>query len=91
MRLIPVAELEQFLEEHAEIVSVEFSPRRRAGRRPSVPASIVERIERERAQGKSLGQIARDLTQAAVPTAHGGRRWWPSTVRAVLIRAVAKT
>jgi hypothetical protein len=29
----------------------------------------------------------RALNQDGVPTAHGGRQWWPSTVRAVLIRS----
>jgi hypothetical protein len=35
----------------------------------------------------SLGEIANGLTANGVPTAHGGRRWWPSTVRAVALRA----
>jgi hypothetical protein len=48
-RLIPVDELERFLDQNIE-----------SGR----PADRV-------------------------PTAHGGRRWWPSTVRAVLLRASA--
>lgn len=85
-RMIPVRELERFLEAHAEIASIEFAPRRRAGRRPSIPPQIRERIKREHARGRSLGQIARGLTQDGVATAHGGRRWWPSTVRNVLIR-----
>jgi hypothetical protein len=87
-RLIPVRELERFLEEHTEIASVEFSPRRRAGRHPSVPSQIVERILREHAQGKSLGQIARGLTHDRVATGHGSQRWWPSTVRSILVRTV---
>ena len=85
-RMIPVLELERFLKEHTEIALVEFSPRRRAGRRPLVPPQTVERIRREQAQGRSLGEIARGLTADGVPTAHGGRRWWPSTVRSILLR-----
>jgi Recombinase len=85
--LIPVRELERFLEEHSEIASVEFTPRRRADRQRSVPPQILERIQREHAQGKSLGAIARSLTADAFPTAHGGGRWWPSTVRSILLRA----
>lgn len=27
------------------------------------------------------------LSAEGVPTAHGGRQWWPSTVRAVLVRS----
>jgi hypothetical protein len=85
-RMIPVGELERFLEEHTEVASAEFSPRRPAGRRPSVPPTIAQRIEGEHRQGRSLGEIARMLTEEGVSTAHGGRRWWPSTVRSVLTR-----
>lgn len=89
-RMIPVRELERFLEEHTQVAAVEFSPRRRAGRRPSVPAQVVARIQRDHAERKSLAEIARGLTADGVPTAHGGRQWWPSTVRAVLSRDVPK-
>ncbi|MGH3023451.1 MAG: recombinase family protein [Gaiellaceae bacterium] len=85
-RMIPVRELERFLDEHTSIASVEFSPRRRAGRRPMVPPQTIERIRREQAQGRSLSEIARGLTADEVPTVHGGRRWWPSTVRSILLR-----
>jgi Recombinase len=85
-RMIPVRELERFLEEHTEIASVEFSPRRRPGRSRSTPQEVVERIRREAAEGKTLGEIARALTVDGIPTAHGGRRWWPSTVRSILVR-----
>lgn len=88
-RMIPVSELERFLVEHTQVASVEFSPRRRAGRRSSVPVQVVKRIQRDHAQGKSLAEIARGLTADGVATAHGGRQWWPSTVRAVLRRTVA--
>jgi hypothetical protein len=27
------------------------------------------------------------LTDEGVPTAHGGRQWWPSSVRAILLRS----
>jgi Recombinase len=46
----------------------------------------VQRIRAERAAGKSLGQIARELNASGTPTAHEGAQWWPSTVRAVLWR-----
>jgi len=87
VRLIPVGELKRFLAEHAQVVSVEFSPRRRAGRRSSLPREIVERIQREHAEGTSLAEIARSLTASGVPTSQGGRRWWPSTVRGILARS----
>jgi Methyltransferase domain/Recombinase len=84
-RLIPVAELERFLAERRE------EPRRqpratRSGRRPVLPPDVVARIRREHAQGVSLGEIARRLDRDEIPTGQGGRQWWPSTVRAVLLR-----
>ena len=45
---------------------------------------LVERIVRERRAGASLSAIADALTDEGVPTAHGGARWWPATVRKVL-------
>lgn len=86
-RLIPIRELERFLERHAEAASAEFLPRRRAGRHPSVAPAVVERIRHERHADKGLAEIARGLTADGVPTAHGGRRWWPSTVRSILLRS----
>ena len=84
-RLIPLAELERFLCEHLE------QPRGSreqgtAGRPPSLPRQVVDRIRLEYARGRRLSEIARALNQDSVPTAHGGRQWWPSTVRAVLVR-----
>jgi len=85
-RLIPGAELERFLHEHLEPPR-EPGERGAAGRPPSLPQSIVERIRLEYARGRGLAEIARALNEDEVPTAHGGRQWWPSTVRAVLVRS----
>jgi hypothetical protein len=41
----------------------------------------------EREQGGSLQAIADRLEAEGVPTVKGGRRWYPSTVRAVLVSA----
>src|SRR5438128_2716693 len=87
-RLIPVDELERFLRQHIGSGGP-AAPHRPAGRPPSLPESIVDRIRLEYAHGRSLGEIAEGLTADDVPTAHGGLRWWPSTVRAVLLRASA--
>jgi Recombinase len=88
-RLIPVDELERFIQEHIE--SGKSRPHRgTAGRPPLLPDAVVARIRLEYAQGRSLGEIARTLTDECVPTAHDGRQWWPSTVRAVLLRAVGQ-
>lgn len=85
-RLIPVAELERFLRQHLQSGRAAAAPRP-AGRPPSLPESVVDRVRLEYARGRSLGEIARALTADGVSTAHGGLRWWPSTVRAVLLRA----
>jgi hypothetical protein len=84
-RLIPAAELERFLREHLEPPR-EPAERGSAGRPPALPRSVVERIRLQYARGHGLAAIARALNNDGVPTAHGGRQWWPSTVRAVLIR-----
>jgi len=62
----------------------------RLGRPPTVERQVVERVCAERAQGLTLQAIADGLNADAAPTGHGGRRWWPSTVRAVLASAAAK-
>jgi hypothetical protein len=85
-RLIPVAELERFLHEHLEPPR-EPSERGAAGRPPSLARRVVERIRLEYARGRGLAEIARQLNEDGVPTAHGGRQWWPSTVRSVLVRS----
>jgi hypothetical protein len=85
-RLIPVDELKRFLRSHREAVRG-HPVRRSAGRRPTLPRLVVERIRLEYARGRGLSEIAHALTAEGVPTAHGGRRWWPSTVRAILVRS----
>lgn len=53
--------------------------------RPRVLADEVRaRIIAEHTAGRTLSAIARDLEADNVPTARGGARWWPSTVRAIV-------
>jgi Recombinase len=88
-RLIPAAELDRYLAERTEQLR---RPRRggtRSGRRSTLPTEVVARIRRERAQGSSLAEIAHRLNRDGIPTGQGGRQWWPSTVRVVLVRAAA--
>jgi hypothetical protein len=85
-RLIPLDELERFLREHLEPARG-HQPRRPAGRPQTLPRGVVERIRLEYARGRGLSEIAGALSVEGVPTAHGGQRWWPSTVRAVLVRS----
>lgn len=56
----------------------------RLGRPSSLPREIVARIVAERDAGASLRAIGQGLEADAVPTAQGGARWYPATVRAVL-------
>lgn len=62
---------------------------KRLGRPQSLPTSLIKRISRERERGHSYRAIAERLNTDQVPTAHGGRQWWPSTVRAVATSAQA--
>ena len=52
----------------------------RLGRPQVLPRQVVARIARERAAGRSLQAIADGLNAEGVATAHGGAKWWPSTV-----------
>jgi DNA invertase Pin-like site-specific DNA recombinase len=56
------------------------------GRPPTVPQSVVRRIQRLRARGLALRAIADELNRAEVPTAQGGKEWYAATVRHVLLR-----
>ena len=57
----------------------------RLGRPPSLPDEVRQRIAREREAGATLSAIAEALNRDGVATAQGGRQWWPSTVRGVLV------
>jgi Recombinase len=85
-RLIPADELERLLAERRRPPREHSRPSRPPGRPAALAPDVVKHIRAERAAGKSLAEIARDLTQSRTPTAHGGAQWWPSTVRAVLRR-----
>ena len=86
MRLIPVDELKRYVAEHTRAARAQLRPRRSPGRQPSVSLDIVARIRAESAGGSSLGQIARGLDRDGVQPSQGGSRWWPSTVRHILVR-----
>jgi hypothetical protein len=65
-------------------------PRRPLGRPSGISDDLARRILRERTAGASLGAIARALNADGVPTAQGGVRWYPSTVKNVTGRAEVK-
>jgi hypothetical protein len=83
--LIPVDELERLAAERRRVARPRLVPATR-GRPPAVAPEIVERILAMRAAGHSLARIAAELNTDGIPTAHGGARWWASTVRGVLLR-----
>jgi hypothetical protein len=84
-KLIPVDELERIAVERRRTARPRLEPATR-GRKPVVPPEITNRIRGERSAGLTLRQIAANLNAEGIPTAHGGVRWWPSTVRTVLQR-----
>lgn len=86
--LIPVDELERVAIERRRTAQPRLEPATR-GRKPAISPEIAEQIHHERSLGKSLRQIADDLNAERIPTAQGGERWWPSTVRGVLQRLTA--
>jgi DNA invertase Pin-like site-specific DNA recombinase len=58
----------------------------RLGRPPTMSEYVINRIKRERTAGKSLAAIANGLNADRIPTAQGGRRWYPTTIRYTLNR-----
>jgi DNA invertase Pin-like site-specific DNA recombinase len=69
-----------------EALAVKKASGVRLGRPPTLPPTVVRRIQRQRARGDSYRRIAADLNTSGVPTAQGGRQWYPATVRHVLLR-----
>jgi len=59
----------------------------RLGRPVMLAADVTDRIVTAHRAGAGWSAIARQLNADAVPTAHGGVRWYPSTVRAVVLGA----
>jgi Recombinase/Bacterial regulatory protein, Fis family len=88
-QLIPTDELERLLAEHRQPAKPRPAPATR-GRPQQIPDQVVERIQAAHTAGRSLGEIARELNANGIPTAQGGRQWWPSTVRVVLTRVRRK-
>lgn len=59
----------------------------RLGRPRAMSEEVRERIVRERAEGRTMAAIAESLNAEGVPTARGGAKWHPSTVKAALVSA----
>lgn len=62
----------------------------RLGRPPVLPMETVQLISQLRSEGWSYGRIASQLNGEGVPTAHGGKRWYPATVRRVTLGEAAQ-
>jgi DNA invertase Pin-like site-specific DNA recombinase len=58
----------------------------RLGRPATMSQYAIDRIRRERAAGNSLAAIANGLNADRIPTAQGGRRWYPATIHYTLSR-----
>jgi hypothetical protein len=86
-RLVPIDDLERFVAERRQKTRAERRQPARPGRKVGLSPEVVGRIRDEHSSGKSLGAIARGLNADRVKTSQGGRQWWPSTVRAVLVRS----
>jgi len=86
-RLVPIDELERYLAARRRHARAERRPPARPGRKPGLQPEVVARIRDQEGGGKSLSEIARKLNADGVPTSQGGVQWWPSTVRAVLVRS----
>jgi DNA invertase Pin-like site-specific DNA recombinase len=89
-----VAELERALisQRTREGLAVVRKRGKRLGRPVQLAQAVRERIVAERAEGGpegTLQAIADRLTAEGVPTAQGGVRWYPSTVRKVLLSVQA--
>jgi DNA invertase Pin-like site-specific DNA recombinase len=61
----------------------------RLGRPTVLGADVVARIVSAHEAGAGWSEIARQLNADAIPTAHGGTKWHPSTVRAVVLTNAA--
>lgn len=66
-----------------EALAVRRSQGVRLGRPPKVPERVVKRIVALRTEGMTYAAIAEQLNVAGEPTAQGGTRWYPATVRKI--------
>lgn len=63
----------------------------RLGRPPVLPVETVKMVADLRSQGWSYARVAEHFNASGVPTAHGGRCWYPATVRGVALGQTAQT
>jgi DNA invertase Pin-like site-specific DNA recombinase len=71
----------------------ELSVRRpppRVGRPSTLSVEVVDRIVAARKGGSTWAAIADELNEEGVPTAQGGKQWYPATVRHIANSAESK-
>jgi len=56
----------------------------RLGRPKQMDEKLRARMRRQRKAGWSYHLIAKELNTDSVPTVHGGRKWYPATVKAAI-------
>lgn len=85
--LAAAAELERDLavERTREGMAIKREQGVRLGRPSQVPHDLRDLIIQSRFAGLSFAAIADDFNARGVPTVRGGRRWYPATVRAVVL------
>lgn len=83
------AELERRLigERTKAALAIRRSQGVRLGRPQSLSADVIERIVARRRAGATLSAIARELNDENVPTAQGGKTWYPATIRHIILSA----
>jgi DNA invertase Pin-like site-specific DNA recombinase len=83
------AELERRLigERTKAALAVRRSQGVRLGRPKTLPQELVKRIVDARSEGATWTSISNKLNDESVPTAQGGKSWYPATVRHVALAA----
>ena len=83
------AQLERRLigERTRAVLAVTKAQGTRLGRESLLPPDLEARVVAEPNQGKGWSSVARTLNVEGVPTTYGGRHWYASTVRGIVLRA----
>jgi DNA invertase Pin-like site-specific DNA recombinase len=68
-----------------DALAVKRGQGQRLGRPSTIAPSVAARILDAHRSGAGWSAIARELNEDGTPTARGGDRWYPSTVRAIVL------
>ena len=90
MASVAVWERRAIGERTKEALAVKRAQGVRLGRPPVIGEEVRDHVRRRRTAGLTLRAIAAELDLAGVPTARGGSRWQPETVRKLLAQADRK-